>query len=133
MLYSRHLAQKHQPSTLNTFNISERKFSTFSISLWLSTDSICNLQFICQEFLLSLAGLIGFTMKYQSYYLSGVTSIMTVGRARRWLYSQPFCYSSPCPGTLVVCSILCQRNEYAKTYKCPKNHKAMCISSDRGQ
>lgn len=90
--------------------------------------TICNLQFICQESVLSLVGLTGFTMKYQSYCLSGVTSIMTVGKVRGWLYSQPFCYSSPSPGTLVVCSILCQRNEYTKTYKCPKNHKAMCIS-----
>jgi hypothetical protein len=128
MLYSRHLAYKHQPSTLNTFNISEGKFSTFSISLWLSTDSICNLQFTCQESVLSLVGLTGFTMKYQSYRLSGVTSIMTVGRVTGWLYSQPFCYSSPSPGALVVCCILCQRNEYKKTYKCPKNHKAKCIS-----
>jgi hypothetical protein len=63
-----------------------------------------------------------------SYCLSGVTSIMTVGRVRGWLYTQTFCYSSPSPGTLVVWSILCQRNEYAKTYKCPKNHKAMCMS-----
>jgi len=82
MLYSRHLAYKHRPSTLNTFSISEGKFSTFSISLWLSTDSICNLQFICQESVLSLVDLTGFTMKYQSYCLSGVTSIMTVGKLR---------------------------------------------------
>jgi hypothetical protein len=128
MLYSRHLAYKHQPSTLNTFSISEGKFSTFSITSWLSTDSVCNLQFICQESVLSLAGLTGFTMKYKSYCLSEVTSIMTVGRIRGWLYSQPFCFSSPSPSTLVVCSILWQRNEYAKIYKCPKNYKAMCIS-----
>lgn len=106
MLYSRHLAYKHQTSTLNTFSISEGKFSTFPITLWLSTDSVWNLQFICQESVLSLAGLTCFTMNYHSYCLSGVTSIMTVGRIRGWLYSQPFCYLSPSPGTLVVCSIL---------------------------
>jgi hypothetical protein len=118
----------NQFSTLNTFINGEGKLSTFSISLWLSTDSIYNLQFICQESAQSLVGLTGFTMKYQSYCLSGVTSLMTVGRVSGWLYSQPFCYSSPSPGILAVCSILCQRNEYAKTYKCPKNHKTMCIS-----
>lgn len=128
MLHSTHLAYRHQPSTLNTFNLNEGKLSTFSISLWLFTDSISNLQFICQEPVLFLVGLTGFTMKYQSYCLSGVTILMTVGTVREWLYSQPFCYSSPSPGTLADCSILYQRNEYAKTYKCPKEHKAMCVN-----
>lgn len=132
MLYSRHLAYKNQPSTLNIFSISEGKFSTFSITLWLSTDSVWNLQFVCQESVPFVAGLTGFTMKYQIHCLSGVTSIMTVRRIRGWLYSQPFCYSSPSPGTLIVYSILTEMN-MQKSITVQRTTKLCATASDRGQ
>jgi len=55
MLYSRHLAYRHQPSTLNTFSISEEKFSTFSITLWLSTQSVTYNSYVKSLYCLWLA------------------------------------------------------------------------------